>query len=210
MTAPNPPATRKPHRNHGLFSDHYLNVTLPERPGWGEMAVAARPAMEEIASVFDSYVPSDNEAQTERDLVRRVLDVLGHHYEVQPALKTPDGTKRPDYVFYKDAAAVAANKDRTLDDDVLRGSALAVGDAKYWDRPLDVSLKGHGDPFSNKNPSYQISFYMLHAGTEWGILTNGRLWRLYHENTAHKLDRYYEVDLHELVTGGDAERFLYF
>jgi hypothetical protein len=24
----------RPHRNHGLFSDHYLNVTLPERPDW--------------------------------------------------------------------------------------------------------------------------------------------------------------------------------
>ena len=22
----------RPHRNHGLFSDHYLNVTLPGRP----------------------------------------------------------------------------------------------------------------------------------------------------------------------------------
>jgi hypothetical protein len=24
----------RPHRNHGLFSDHYLNVTLPARPDW--------------------------------------------------------------------------------------------------------------------------------------------------------------------------------
>ncbi len=48
--------------------------------------------------------------------------------------------------------------------------------AKYWDRPLDASLKGR-DPFTNKNPGFQIS-YMQHAGTELGILTNGRLWRL--------------------------------
>src|SRR5690349_11985985 len=44
---------------------------------------------------------------------------------------------------------------------------------------------------------------------EWGILTNGRLWRLYHRETAHKLDRFYEVDLPALLaTGG--EPFLYF
>jgi len=51
---------------------------------------------------------------------------------------------------------------------------------------------------------------MQHAGTEWGILTNGRLWRLYHKDTAHKLDRFYEVDLKALTERGDAREFLYF
>ena len=45
---------------------------------------------------------------------------------------------------------------------------------------------------------------------EWGILTNGRLWRLYHKDSAHKQDRFYEVDLPALVEAGDAEAFLYF
>ncbi len=194
-----------------MFSDHYLNVTLPGRPEWSGLIREARPVMEAVARIFDSYVPSDNEAQTERDLVRPVLEVLGHTFEVQAPLETPDGTKRPDYVFYRDVTSLNANKDRTLNDELLRGSAFAVGDAKFWDRPLDASLKGRDkDAFTNKNPSFQIPFYMQHAGTEWGILTNGRLWRLYHKDTAHKLDRFYEVDLHALATGGDAERFLYF
>jgi len=141
------------HRNAGLFSDHYLNVTLPRRPGWEALAEEARRVMAKVARVFGSFVPSANEAQTEQDLVRPILALLGHDFEVQPALKTPDGTKRPDYVFYRDAAALAANKGRTLDDELLRDRALAVGDAKYWDRPLDASLKGKSrDPFSTKNP----------------------------------------------------------
>ena len=107
--------------------------------------------MEEVARVFGSFAPSAaNEAQTEQDLVRPVLKLLGHDFEVRPALKTPDGTKRPDYVFWRDAAALAANEDRTLDDEPLRARAFAVGDAKYWDRPLDASLKGKGDPFSKE------------------------------------------------------------
>jgi hypothetical protein len=148
-----PEATKpreQPHRNHGLFSDHYLNVTLPQRPEWQALTEQARPVMEGVSRVFDSYTPSDNEAQTEEDLVRPVLRLLGHDFEVQPALETPDGTKRPDYVFYRDAAALDANKNRTLDDESLRGAAFAVGDAKYWDRRLDVSLRGRGDPFTNK------------------------------------------------------------
>ncbi|MGH3090334.1 MAG: DNA methyltransferase [Rubrobacteraceae bacterium] len=204
------PPGERPHRNHGLFSDHYLDATLPERPGWRELAKRAKPVMEEIAGVLSSYVPSDNEAQTESDLVRPVLRLLGHDFEVQPALDTPDGTKRPDYVFYNDRASLDANKGKRLDEASLTGRAFAVGDAKYVDRPLDVSLKGKGDPFSNRNPSFQISFYMQHSGTEWGILTNGRLWRLYHRDSAHKLDRFFEVDLPELVVTGDAEAFLSF
>jgi hypothetical protein len=51
---------------------------------------------------------------------------------------------------------------------------------------------------------------MQHSGLDWGILTNGRFWRLYHKETAHKLDRFYEVNLPELLETGDVQRFLYF
>ena len=146
------PADR-PHRNHGLFSDHYLDATLPRRAGWEELVEEARPAMEAVADVFVAFTPSTNEAQTEEELVSPVLRILGHDFEVQPALATPDGTKRPDYVLYNDAASLGANKNLTLTDEVLKGKAFAVGDAKFWDRPLDVSLKGKGDPFTNGKDS---------------------------------------------------------
>jgi len=126
--------------------------------------------VEEVTRILGAYRPSANEAQTEEDLVRPVLHILGHDFEVQPALVTPEGKKRPDYVLYADAASRDANKTRTLTDEILHGRAFAVGDAKFWERPLDASLKGKGrDAFSNKNPSYRISFYMKHAGTEWGV-----------------------------------------
>jgi hypothetical protein len=51
---------------------------------------------------------------------------------------------------------------------------------------------------------------MRHSGTEWGILTNGRHWRLYHQESSKKLDRFYEVDLPDLLHTGDTEAFLYF
>src|SRR5215204_1193787 len=194
------------HNNQQLFSDHYLNVTLPQRPEWQLLAHDAGIALAAIGPIVRAYVPSQNEAQTERDLVRPVLEALGHTFEVQPPLQTPGGTKRPDYVFYRDAASLNENKDQTLSDEVLRGKAFAVGDAKYWERQLDVPLKKGSDAFTNKNPSFQIAFYMQHSGTEWGILTNGRLWRLYHKETAHKLDRFYEVDLPTLVESEDADR----
>ncbi len=140
-----------------------------------------------------------------------VLRELGHDaFATQPSLAVPGGAQEPDYVFYWDAAARDADKGMTLDEERLSGRAYAVGDAKRWDRPLDVALKEGKRVFDNQNPSYQISFYMQHAGMEWGILTNGRLWRLYHRSNAYKLDRFYEVDLPALLEAGDPEAFAYF
>lgn len=199
------------HRNQHLFSDYYLNMILPQRADWQQLAAAATPVMQQIAQILAAYTPGSNEAQTEDDLIKPVLLALGHTYEVQVALKTPDGVKKPDYVFYADRAALHAQKGKMLDDGLPRQGGFAVGDAKYWDRPLDTTLKlKGGDAFSNKNPAYQIHFYMLHSGAEWGVLTNGRLWRLYHKETAHKFDRFYEIDLPALIEAGDPARFLYF
>lgn len=200
-----------PHRNQQMFSDHYLNVILPKRADWQALAMDAGPVMRELQRILAGYVPSDKEAQLEDDLVKPVLKLLKHTFEVQPSLETPDGTKAPDYVFYRDQAALLANRGKKLNEARLAGRAFAVGDAKYWDRPLDVSLKSTGgDHFTNKNPSYQIAFYLQHSGLDWSILTNGRLWRLHHKDSAHKLDRFYEVNLPELVLAGDVNAFLYF
>ena len=200
-----------PYRNQQLFSDYYLSFTLPRQPGWFDLTRHARPVYDQIKAIYRTYTSSDNEAQTEDGLVKPVLKALGHTVEVQAALTTPDGTKRPDYIFYRDMAALQANKNRTLTEELLQGKAFAVGDAKYWNRSLDGAGKqSSGDPFTNKNPSYQIWFYMEQSGVEWGILTNGRLWRLYHKDSAHKLDRFYEVDLAAVVDGDNLEHFLYF
>ena len=201
------------HRNQQLFSDYYLDTLLPQRGDWQMLAAAAEAAKARIKATFAGFTPSKNEAQTEHELVRPILASLGHTFEVQASLATAQGTKKPDYILYRDISALNANKGAVLDEARLAAGALAVGEAKYWERPLDVTLQDAqraGDPFDNRNPSYQIAFYMLHSGVTWGILTNGRLWRLYHRDTSHKLDRYYEVDLPALLASEDAGAFLYF
>ncbi len=110
------PLAAAPHANHLLFSDHYLNRTLPQRLDWLSLAEAAAPVREALAALYASFTPSDNEAQTEDGWIKPVLKALGHDFEVQPPLKTPDGTKRPDYVFYRTQAALNANKGKTLTD----------------------------------------------------------------------------------------------
>jgi hypothetical protein len=60
------------HNNQQLFSDHYLNVTLPQCPEWKLLAHDARSALEQIAQIVHSYTLSQNEAQTEDDLIKPV------------------------------------------------------------------------------------------------------------------------------------------
>jgi len=199
------------HRNQHLFSDHYLNEVLPKRLHWQALQESAQSVMKEVAAMFERYTPSDNERQTEDGLVVPILKLLGHTFEVQPSLKTSEGSNKPDYVFYQDESAVKSHKNKTLTDNLPNEGGIAVGDAKHWNRPLDIAIKQKSaDSLSNKNPSYQIYFYMLHSGVTWGILTNGKQWRLYHRDTAHKLDHFYEVDLEDLVKCEDVGRFLYF
>lgn len=213
------PPTRLPlalaqrHNNQQPFSGHYLNITLPQRSDWQLLAHGAGRALNMIGPIVQAFLraPAQNEAQTEDDLIKPVLRALGHTFEIQAALKTPDGAKKPDYIFYRDQAALQANKSiKVLDEAALQSKVLAIDDAKHWDRPLDVNLKTAGDPFNNKNPAYQIAFYIQHSGATWGILANGRLWRLYHRDSAYKQDRFYEVDLPALVEAGDPEAFQYF
>jgi hypothetical protein len=154
MVAQQLPLVAPAHNNRQLFSDHYLDHTLPRHGDWQLLAATVAPLMAQIAALYAAFTPSNIEAQTERDLVQPILAALGHTFEVQAALRTPDGTKKPDYVFYRDRAALDANKDATLTEERLRSGGLAVGDAKYWDRPLDVTIKATGDdPFTNGAPS---------------------------------------------------------
>ncbi len=204
------------HHNQRLFSDHFLDQLLPKEEAWQQLQAEAAMVMESLKQRFASFAPTltTNEAQTEHEWVRPVLEELGHTFEVQAALKVPGNKPQfPDYVFYRSEAQRLASRNITVDENVAQRGAIAIGDAKRWDRPLDRTLIGSGkgsDEFDNKNPSFQIFFYMLHSSLPWGILTNGRRWRLYHEHTAHKLEVFYEVDLPDLLASNEVEQFLYF
>ena len=152
-----------------------------------------------------------NESQTEADWIRPVLDALGHRYTAQVPLVTPQGSKVPDYILCSDEATRTAIQ--TLHRPAAEAdlaAALAVADAKAWNRPLDRSGPADGSKTLHANPALQIDFYIRHSGLAWGVLTNGRLWQLYHKDSSKKLDVYYEVDLPALIEAGDAEAFKYF
>ena len=131
------------HHNHYLFSDYYLDHLLPRRLDWQGATSEARAVMKRLQTIYAAFTPTENEAQTERDWIRPALEALNHVFEVQPSIATPDGVRRPDYVFFPTKEARKFAKSLQGQED-YPATALAVGDAKHWDRSLDQTLKGEG------------------------------------------------------------------
>ncbi|MCZ6677710.1 MAG: N-6 DNA methylase [Candidatus Poribacteria bacterium] len=188
--------------NRSLFSDYYLGSLITEHPQWGDT-----PDIESIYAEMNALYEAIrlnaeklNEAQTEEDFIKPALELLGHAFEVQPSLQTSQGTKRPDYAFFASEAALNDAQPH-VNTNALFKTAIAVGDAKVWSRDLDRKMTGRGNPFDNSNPSYQIDFYLRQTDKTWGILTNGRQWRLYNRQTSYRLDCFYQVDLSVILSG---------
>ena len=199
-------------KNQSLFSDYYLDSLIVEQSQWGHTPEIESDyaAIKELFNTFTLNAENRNEAQTEHEFIQPLLQRLGHVFEVQPTLQTPQGTKRPDYAFFASEDAHAAAQPRVNTNQFFH-TALAIGDAKAWSRNLDRKVEGTGDPFNNQNPNYQIDFYLRCADKDWGILTNGGQWRLYHRQTSYRMDNFYEVDLAALLgADGDLDSFRYF
>ena len=146
-------------------------------------------------------MPSANEAQTEERFIRPILRALGFSYEVQADLAYASRRRQPDYALFLNEsdrrnAASGAGVERY-------GNAVAVADAKRFDRPLDAR-QGADDPVA------QIINYVFITRRSWGVLTNGRVWRLYGIAGDLLEGACYEVDLVALLEAGDAAAFRYF
>ncbi|HPD06798.1 MAG TPA: Eco57I restriction-modification methylase domain-containing protein, partial [Candidatus Bipolaricaulis sp.] len=167
-------------------------------------------AIKDLYERVKGELPTANEARTEQLFIHPVLELLGHKdsYAVQPPVDSPEGMRRPDFAFFasrEDREAAASSTGRRE----YFTKALAVGDAKQWDRSLDRKRKGTGDAFTNANPSYQIDYYLRATDRKWGLLINGRRWRLYHRDSSYRTDVFYEVDLVAILDSYD-EAFTYF
>lgn len=199
----------RPIVNENLFSEHFLEELLPERmEEWGEDK-KIREVFEKIKQLYvkqKRLLESYNEPQLEEHFIKPIFGYLGHHFEVQET--APSTRRQPDYAFFPD--------DKTRRDAHLgKGGidfykkAVAVGDAKSWEKSLDKKT-GRGAAFEDQNPSFQIDTYLRETAPRWAILTNGRCWRIYFQDTSYKLNSYFEVDLVDIINKDDLESFKYF
>ena len=201
----------RPYLNSNLFSSHYLDERVRERTEW-DCDEAARETMGELRSLYEderNLVEGYNEDPLVQNWIDEVLDVVGFGTQVEPTL--PDGGGYVDVLLFedegarRDAAETSMSTGNTTD---LFEGAVGLVEAKQWD--ADFTERFH-ERRPYRNASHQVKHYLEQTpeNVQWGILTNGRKWRLYGTKD-YETQTYYEVDLPALLERGDPERFKYF
>lgn len=202
--------------NKSLFLLHYLTHRLSDHDEWRADAAPALATMQALYQQKKDVLPTFNEAQTEQEFIQRILEtVLGFDgaYSVQTAVHQHGRIQRPDYALFANAAGKTEADQHLGDETTFYSRVVAVADAKYWERPLSEIRKSDArDHWQNNNPSFQIVNYLTATKVNWGILTNGRIWRLYSRHVSGIATEYYEIDLVDILENnpGDFKRFWLF
>ncbi|GAB4405976.1 MAG: hypothetical protein Kow00123_18450 [Anaerolineales bacterium] len=181
-----------------LFSNHYLETRLSGMPEWAE---DPRPVFDAVRALWQKarqHGGSWNEAQTEDEFVKPVLDLLGWAYIPQAKSLKAGKTSRPDYALFRDAATRDEAYAYQGQDDAFYSRVAAIAEAKYWERPLSQKDSERRETWKVGNPSHQMVSYLVGTRAPWGILTNGRVWRLYSREVSSTASEFYEVDLADI------------
>ena len=185
-----------------LFTDDFLNEGIRETEAWRaltpEMLAEFRASLQSIFSGVADPARL-NEAQTEERIVQPLLKALGWEgcYSVQERAEARGRANVPDYLLFPTPEAFAA-ADRKRSAAERYPFAVATGDAKAWAVGLDKRGAGAA---GDETPSGQIIRYLTRADVQsdghvlWGVLTNGRHWRLYYQRAKSRLEEYFEIDL---------------
>ncbi len=198
------PLTHSSYNNQSLFSDHYLDDILRADKAWNAAIPQAQAFLVWLRDLYaqeKDQLAGYNEAQLEGKWFEPIFERLGHVWQEQaiiPAFK--GGIKKPDYAFFpdEDARKTAVSLQNSTE---YADTALAIGEVKQWGIPLDKNQRGAAI-FDNKNPMYQIDSYLSLTGVEWGVLSNGRFWRLLHKSSSRTLETYIEIDMLAMLEVG--------
>ncbi|MEK7441647.1 MAG: Eco57I restriction-modification methylase domain-containing protein, partial [Chloroflexota bacterium] len=190
---------------------HYLTERLPSVAEWKTDVASVAATIQKLYSKSSASADSWNEAQTEKEFVRPVLDALG--WEYIPQVAHTKGGKRhvPDYVLFADHKTKTKAYDLQVSPDQFYPLALAICDAKYWGRALDAqSPNDERDTHTNANPSFQIINYLVGTDRSYGILTNGKVWRLYAQRVRSRTTTFFEIDVSQAIESKDEVALRFF
>jgi hypothetical protein len=151
---------------------------------------------------MEDYLPALNENQLEEEFIREVLKIIGWEYLSQGTTRIQGGRRIPDHaLFINDNLKVKGIKEQRVSPTGAFFHSHAIEESKEWNVNLDK--KGKED-----TPHFQMINYLTWLKPHYGILTNGRIWRLYIKGENAGERTFYEVNLPELLE--DQEAFKYF
>ena len=186
-----------------LFTHYFLTDGIKTTPEWQasvDQPEAFAAFRNDVARHHDALSRSrnPNEARTEEELIRPVLELLGWtEYVPQPSAAGHEDI--PDHLLFADAdsKARAGNPFQY---------ATVVEESKRFGLSLDS--RDRNDRAQRGTPHGQILRYLATAEIEseghirWGILSNGSVWRLYDYRARPRASGFFEADLAEWLKPG--------
>ena len=201
-----------------LFTNYFLTEGIKATAEWRAYisdSTAFAAFRDGIRQRYDGLSGSEgpNEAVTEQELIRPVLELLGWA-DYLPQQGTTRNEDVPDYLLFTDAASKERAAGRANPEERFR-DAIVVEESKRFGLSLDARDRDTGR--QSRTPHGQILRYLSTADIEsesrirWGFLTNGGLWRLYDYRARPRATGYFEADIGEMLGSGgeDGLRLFY-
>ena len=199
-----------------LFTHYFLTDGIKATDEW-KTSVSQPDTFDkfstDISDLFEKFArfKDPNEAVTEQDLICPVLELLGW-MDYLPQQGTARNEDIPDYLLFTDADSKQRAAERKAGERFQY--ATVVEESKRFGLSLDSRDKT--DKVQPNSPHGQILRYLATADIEsesqirWGILTNGRVWRLYDYRARPRVSGYYEADLAALIESGNEDELRIF
>jgi type I restriction-modification system DNA methylase subunit len=202
-----------------LFSDVYLKNDVPreykhlwENDEIGGFYNFYQGFIDLCVETEDEAFDKWREADTVKNWIVHVMDLLGwennserrqNSYMDNESFTIEENgrkqTYRPDLIYFdKPKHKSYTQKEKDIDKKLLevrsqRTGAKIVVEAKYWDRLSSLSIQNkeskETDSASALGPELQTLKYMDIFNHDFGILTDGKTWRLFHKELSQGVDR---------------------
>lgn len=187
--------------NGSLFTRDFLIEGIRDTAAWAALDPATVATLDAgLSALFATFGKSKNptEAETEKELIWPLLEALGWtDMSVQQNLSAKARDDVPDALLFGDAEGKA--RAAPLDPWQRFQHGVCVVEAKRWNRVLDrEEARRRAEPGV---PSTQMLRYLRRVDDvtggrlRWGMLTNGRHWRLYFKGALSVAEDFLEIDL---------------
>ena len=200
--------------NGKLFTQDFLQDGITQTARWLSVdATTLESFRKRLLDATKPFKPGKHfdEAVTETQLILPILAAVGWHDSLPQQTTAKRGrTDVPDILLFASAdnrAAALSEKEAAK----RYRHGLLVCESKRWERALDRGETT--DPLDAGTPSNQMLRYLSSVEVasdkrmQWGVLTNGRIWRLYWQGAQSRSEDFLEIDLaHALpLPGSQAE-----
>ena len=185
-----------------LFAQDSLSKisTLPE---WNAAAIDdARRTLEELLEKRDSLIQEGfGPRETSYYWTSYVLRRLGYTFSV--AESDPDNElARFDFTLFTNHEEFVRAIPYRGTRDFFSGANAMLRSLEWTDSLDEQEIEG-----APANPAFDVDRYLRNTGVEWGILTSGRVWRLFHRDSSGTLNTYFEIDLLAALQSANLDDF---